>query len=105
MEILASAQHAMGAEFKLVKVDDDFFMYGTQDEFDSIFGVSVDRCGSLEEVLNHCLSISKLCEQNIKKYQKFKEKDNHSGWDILIENEKSELKMLLHFAEVLDDIR
>ena len=30
MEILATARHKMGGEFKLVKVSDDFFMYGTQ---------------------------------------------------------------------------
>ena len=50
MEILATARHGMGGEFKLVKVSDNFFMYGTQQEFDSIWGVSVDRCGTLAEV-------------------------------------------------------
>ena len=61
MEILATARHGMGVEFKLVKISDDFFMYGTQQEFDSILGVSVDRCGTLADVLSHCLSIGELC--------------------------------------------
>ena len=67
MEILATATHEMGGEFKLVKVSNDFYMYGTQQEFDSLLGVSVDRCGTLEKVLNHCLSIADLCQKNIEK--------------------------------------
>ena len=104
MQILATYQHNMGGEFKLVKVSDDFFMYGTQKEFDSICGVSVDRCGTREEVLNHCLIISKLCSENIEKYKKLKEKDNKSGWDLLIADEQSEKNMLLHFVEVLKNL-
>mgnify|MGYP004711025815 CR=1 FL=1 len=68
MEILATARHRMGGEFKLVKASDDFYMYGTQQEFDSFWGVSVNRCGTLAEVLKHCLSIAELCKNNIIKY-------------------------------------
>ena len=42
MEILATARHEMGGEFKLAKVSDDFYMYGTQKEFESW------RCYNLE---------------------------------------------------------
>lgn len=84
MEILATYKNNMGGVFKLAKVSDDFFMYGTQKEFDSLFGVSVDRCGTREEVLNHCLRIAELCSEHIEKYKKLKEKDNKIGWDLLI---------------------
>ena len=104
MEILATARHGMGGEFKLVKVSDNFFMYGTQQEFDSIWGVSVDRCGTREEVFDHCLRIADLCSEHIKKYKKLKEKDNKIGWDLLINDNQSELDMLLLFAETLKSI-
>ena len=101
MEILATYQRNMGGVFKLAKVSDDFFMYGTQIEFDSICGVSVDRCGTRDDVLSHCLRIANVCSENIKKYKKLKEKDNKIGWDLLIADEQSEMNMLLQFAEVL----
>lgn len=105
MEILATARHEMGGEFRLVKVSDDFFMYGTQKEFDSICGVSVDRCGTLAELLNHCLSIAELCKNNIINYKAEKEKSkNPEGWRLLIDCEQSELDMLLLFAETLRSI-
>lgn len=95
----------MGGEFKLVKVSDDFFMYGTQKEFDSILGVSVDRCGTLAEVLKHCLSIAGLCKNNIIKYKAEKEKSaKKDGWQMLIDCEQSELDMLLLFAKTLKSI-
>ena len=104
MEILATYKHNMGGVFKLAKVSDDFFMYGTQKEFDSLFGVSVDRCGTREEVLNHCLRIAELCSEHIEKYKKLKEKDNKIGWDLLINDNQSEKNMLLYFAEVLGNL-
>ena len=105
MEILATARHKMGGEFKLVKVSDDFFMYGTQKEFDSIYGVSVDRCGTLEEVLSHCSRIAELCKNNIAKYNEEKEKSTKKdGWQMLIDCEQSELDMLLLFSETLKSI-
>ena len=105
MEILATARHGMGGEFKLVKVSDDFFMYGTQQEFDSFFGVSVDRCGTLAELLNHCLSIAELCKNNIINYKaEMAKSTKKDGWQMLIDCEKSELDMLLLFAETLKSI-
>ena len=105
MEILATARHEMGGEFKLVKVSNDFYMYGTQAEFDSLLGVSVNRCGSREKVLSHCLSIAELCKNNIAKYKAEKEKiKKPEGWQLLIDYEKSELDMLLLFAETLKSI-
>ena len=105
MEILATARHGMGGEFKLIKVSNDFYMYGTQKEFDSFWGVSVNRCGTLEEVLDHCLSIAELCKNNITKYNAEKEKSTKpEGWQLLIDYEKSELDMLLLFAETLKSI-
>ena len=105
MEILATARHGMGGEFKLVKVSNDFYMYGTQKEFDSILGVSVDRCGTLADVLSHCLSIAELCKNSITKYNAEKAKSTKKdGWQMLIDYEKSELNMLLLFAETLKSI-
>ena len=104
MKILATYKHNMGGVFKLAKVSDDFFMYGTQKEFDSLWGVSVDRCGTRDDVLSHCLRIATICSENIEKYKKEKEKDNKIGWDLLIADEQSEKKMLLQFAEVLRTI-
>ena len=105
MEILATARHGMGGEFKLVKVSDNFYMYGTQKEFNSLLGVSVDRCGTLAEVLNHCLRIAELCKNNIEKYNAEKEKSTKKdGWQMLIDYEQGELDMLLLFAETLKSI-
>ena len=104
MQILATYQHNMGGIFKLAKVSDNFFMYGTQKEFESICGVSVDRCGTREEVLSHCLRIAEICSENIEKYKKSKEKYNKIGWDLLISDEHSEKNMLLQFAEALKTI-
>ena len=105
MEILATARHGMGGEFKLVKVSDDFYMYGTQQEFDSVLGVSVDRCGTLADVLSHCLRIAELCKNNIAKYNAEKEKSKKpEGWQMLIDYEQSELNMLFLFAETLKSI-
>ena len=104
MKILATYKHNMGGVFKLAKVSDDFFMYGTQKEFDSLWGVSVDRCGTRDDVLSHCLRIANICSENIEKYKKLKEKDNKIGWDLLIADEQSEKNMLLFFAETLRTI-
>lgn len=104
MKILATYKHNMGGVFKLAKVSDDFFMYGTQKEFDSLWGVSVDRCGTRDDVLSHCLRIANICSENIEKYKKSKEKDNKIGWDLLIADEQSEKNMLLFFAETLRTI-
>lgn len=105
MEILATARHEMGGEFKLAKVSNDFYMYGTQQEFDSLLGVSVDRCGTKEKIIGHCLSIAELCKKNIAKYEKEKSKsEKPEGWQLLIDCEKSQLNMLLLFAEVLKNI-
>ena len=104
MKILATYKHNMGGVFKLAKVSDDFFMYGTQKEFDSLWGVSVDRCGTRDDVLNHCLRIANICSENIEKYKKSKEKDNKIGWDLLIADEQSEKNMILQFAETLRTI-
>lgn len=102
MEILTTARHEMGGEFKLVKISSDFYAYGTQKDFDSFNGISVDRCGTLEELLRHCLSIAELCKKHIAKYQAKKTKSkNPQGWQVLIDCEQSEKDMLLHFAEVL----
>ena len=104
MKILATYKHNMGGVFKLAKVSDDFFMYGTQKEFDSLWGVSVDRCGTRDDVLSHCLRIANICSENIEKYKKLKEKDNKIGCDLLIAYEQSEKNMLLFFAETLRTI-
>ena len=104
MEILATYNHNMGGVFKLAKVSDNLFMYGTQKEFESVCGVSVDRCGTRDDVLSHCLRIANICSENIEKYKKTKEKDNKIGWDLLIADEQSEKNMLLQFAEVLRTI-
>ena len=105
MEILATARHEMGGEFKLVKVSENFYMYGTEKEFNSLLGVSVDRCGTKEKVLNHCLCIAELCKENIKKYEEEKAKEkNKNGWQLLINCEKSELNMLFLFSKVLKNI-
>ena len=105
MQILATYQHNMGGIFKLAKVSDDFFMYGTQQEFDSVWGVSVDRCGTLADVLSHCLRIAELCKNNIAKYNAEKAKSTKpEGWQLLVDCEQSELNMLLLFAETLKSI-
>ena len=104
MKILATYKHNMGGVFKLAKVSDNFFMYGTQKEFESVCGVSVDRCGTRDEVLSHCLRIAEICSENIEKYKKSKEKYNKIGWDLLISDEQSEKNMLLQFAEALKTI-
>ena len=89
MEILATARHGMGGEFKLVKVSNDFYMYGTQKEFDSFWGVSVDRCGTRDEVLSHCLRIAEICSENIEKYKNQKKKIIKSDGIYLLQMNKA----------------
>lgn len=102
MQILATARNELGTEFKLVKVSNDFYMYGTQKEFDSLLGVSVDRCGTRESVLMHCESIAELCKNYIEQYKKEEAKSkNPEGWRQLIKHEQSELSIVSKFAEVL----
>lgn len=102
MQLLATARHELGAEFKLVKISDDFYMYGTKKEFDSLLGVPINQCGTLEEVLKHCESISQLCKNYIEQYKKEAARSrNPKGWEQLIKQEQSELFIVSKFADVL----
>lgn len=102
MQILATERHMLGAEFKLVKVSNDFYMYGTQKEFDSLLGVPISQCGTLEKVLKHCENISHLCKNYIDQYKKEAAKSkNPEGWEQLIKHEQSELSIVSKFSKVL----
>lgn len=105
MKILSQMSTGMGGKWVLVDYGNNFYAYGTEDCLHDLFGFPVDQCGSKEEVIKHCNSISKLCKQNIDKYKKelTKEKEKHDGWKILIEYEQKELEMLTEFASILSE--
>lgn len=103
MIILSEKETGMGGKWVLVDYGNNFYAYGVEQDLHTLLGFPVNQCGTREEVLTHCKSISKLCNQNIKKYQRelAKDKKNFDGWKNLIEHEKKELEMLTEFAKVL----
>lgn len=102
MEILSRKETGMGSNFVLVKYSDDFYAHGTEADISDKYGFPVNACGTKEEVLNHCKSISALCKNNINKYHKEQLKDP-KGWDALIEREEKELEALTAFENVLSN--
>lgn len=106
MTILSTMPTGAGGEWQLVQYEQDFFAYGYDTEIKSFWGVSVNQCGTLEAVLNHCLSIAELCKNNIAEYEKKKvTSKNHQGWELLIFHEQKELYMLKKFASVLKNLQ
>lgn len=102
MEILAKKENGMGSSFVLVKYSDDFYAHGTELDINDRYGFPVNSCGTKEEVLTHCNSIAKLCDENIQKYNKELTKHkNHDGWKVLIEHEQKELEALTEFAYII----
>lgn len=106
MTILSEKETGMGGKWALVDCGNNFYAYGVEQDLHTLLGFPVDQCGTREEVLTHCKSISKLCNQNIEKYQRelAKDKKNFDEWENLIEHEKKELEMLIKFAKVLSAI-
>lgn len=105
MTILSTMPTGIGGEWQLVQYEQDFFAYGYDTEIKSFWGVSVNQCGTLAEVLNHCLSIAELCKKNIVKYEKEKKTSkSRKGWKMLILSEQKELEMLEKFASVLKSL-
>ena len=101
MKILSEMPTGMGGKWVLVKYENDYYAYGTEDCIHCFLGFPVNQFGTKEEVLAHCESIAELCRQNIERYNK--KKDNHNGWKILIEDEQKELEMLTEFARILSN--
>ena len=105
MKILSEMPTGMGGKWVLVDYGNNFYAYGFEQDLYTLLGFPVDQCGSKEEVVKHCKSISKLCKQNIDKYKKelANEKEKPDGWKILIEHEQKELEMLTEFARILSE--
>ena len=103
MTILSEKETGMGAKWVLVDYGNNFYVYGVEQDLHTFLGFPVNQCGTREEVLTHCKSISNLCKQNIEKYQKelAKGKNNPNGWKILIKHEQKELEMLTEFSRIL----
>lgn len=103
MEILSEMSNGMCDKWVLVKYENNFYAYGTEQFLYDLFGFPVDQCGSKEKIINHCISISDLCKQNIEKYNKefIKEENNFDGWKFLIEHEQKELEILTEFIKIL----
>ena len=104
MKILSEMPTGMGGKWVLVDYGNNFYAYGVEQDLYTLLGFPVNQCGSKEEVIKHCKSISKLCKENIDKYKKefAKEKEKPDGWKILIEHEQKELEMLTEFARILN---
>lgn len=102
MKILSEMPTGLGSKWVLVKYENDFYAYGMEKDLHSLFGFPVNQCGTKEEVIKHCNSIAELCRKNIKKYQKEFSKDNHKGWNILIEQNQKELEILIKFKSILE---
>lgn len=103
MNILSEMPTGIGGRWVLVKYEDDFYAYGYEQDLHTLSGFPIDQCGTKEEVLTHCKSIIKLCNQNIEKYQNELERKNNNpdGWKLLIEHEQKELEALTKFANIL----
>lgn len=103
MTILSEKETEMGGKWVLVDYGNNFYAYGVEQDLHSLLGFPVNQRGTREEVLAHCKSISRLCKQNIEKYQKelAKEKKNSDGWKVLIKHEQKELEMLTEFSRIL----
>ena len=78
MKILSEMPTGMGGKWVLVDYGNNFYTYGTEDCLHDLLGFPVDQCGSKEEVIKHCKSISKLCKQNIDKYKRSLQKKKKS---------------------------
>lgn len=101
MKVLLEKEIGMDKNWVLVDYGDNFFGYGNKKDLNSWLGFPVNQCGTKEEVLNHCKSISNLCKQNIENYKSKYLKDCNTGWNVLIEHEEKELEILTSFLELL----
>ena len=101
MKILSEMPTGMGGKWVLVKYEEDFYAYGVEQDLNSVLGFPVNQCGTKEKVLAHCESVSKLCKENIEKYQKEFANKNSSGLQLLINSEQKELEMLEEFSRIL----
>lgn len=101
MKILSEMPTGMGGKWVLVKYEEGFYAYGIEQDLHSVLGFPVNQCGTKEEVLAHCESVSTLCKKNIEKYQKEYAKKNSSGLQLLINGEQKELEMLEEFSRIL----
>lgn len=105
MKILAEKETGYGGKWVLIDYGNGFYAYGTESDAHSFLGFPVTQCGTKEEVLQHCKSISELCCENIEKYQKEFAKQGTQGWKVMLEHEKKELEMLTEFARVLTELQ
>lgn len=105
MKTLVEMPNGMGGKWILAKFEDDFYGYGTEDDFRDKSGLPVDQCGTKESVIEYCSLIAELCKNNIEKYQKEVSKEKSDGWKILLDHEKKELEMLIEFSKVLSKIK
>ena len=94
MEILASKETGLGGKYVLVRYENDFYAHGTEADIHDKFGFPVNSCGTKEEVLNHCKSISELCKELLEKYTK-------ENCEVLRVQNQKELEALEYFTEVL----
>ena len=97
MTILSKKETGMGGSWILVDYGNKFFAYGYIQDSERLLDFPVDQCGSKKKVLEHCNLIARMCEQNIKRYQK----ESVSGTTLLIESEQKQLEVLREFARVL----
>ena len=100
-KVLSEKECGNDNKIYLVDCGNDFYGYGTIQDLQSISFVSVDRCGTKEELFNHCNLIAEMCRKNIQKYNDFISSDKTKGWEFLIQHEQEELDMLTEFASVL----
>lgn len=101
MKILAEMPTGMGGKWVLVKYEENFYAYGTEDCLHDLLGFPVNQCGSKEKVIEHCNSAIELCKQNISTFQKEIEKSDSEGWKLMLEDEQRQLEMLTKFVSVL----
>lgn len=102
MTILSKIETGQGGNWVLVDYGNNFYAYGFEQDLHSPLGFPVNQCGTKDEVKQHCNSISQLCRQNIKKYNKKISKFAKSdGWKYLIEQEEKQLKALTEFVRIL----
>lgn len=105
MIILSTFINDFGGDFLLVQYEGDHFSYGARKDFNTICGVPIQQCGTRKELLNRLENLIELKNNHILEYKKQFNKDNHIGWNVLINESNNKIKMFQQFIDSLNSIK
>lgn len=102
MKIIAKHKNIYNTDYLLIKYESNFFAYGTEKDFNCFLGVPVQQTGTKNEIIIRLKSLINLAKTHISNYEKEFSKDNHNGWNILINDEKNKIEMYRLFLNALE---